>query len=394
MDKSMSKKKLLIVNNNMHIGGVQRALVNLLKSIHDRYEVTLLLFHPAGELMQEVPADVKVVPAKSAYRFLGMTREDVKDSRLKWLMRSGFAAVCRLLGRDVTVGLMALGQRKLRGYDAAVSYLHDAGDKAFYGGCNDFVLRHTDAPVKATFLHCDYLLCGANTPKNARKYARFDRIAACSEGCRDAFVQACPELADKTCVVRNCQDDDAIRRAAEAAPVQLPTERVNLLTVARMGREKGVTRLIHGLGKLQDVMYHCYIIGDGVERPEVERLIQHYGLQEQVSLLGEMANPYGYMKAADALVIPSVSEAAPMVIGEAACLGTPVVTTETTSAREMVEKEGFGWVCENSIEGITALLQRLLAEPGLLEAKACAMKANDFHHQAAVEQFSRLVDEA
>ena len=70
MDKSMSKKKLLIVNNNMHIGGVQRALVNLLKSIHDRYEVTLLLFHPVGELMQEVPADVKVVPVLTHNRIL------------------------------------------------------------------------------------------------------------------------------------------------------------------------------------------------------------------------------------------------------------------------------------------------------------------------------------
>ena len=41
-------KKILIVNNNMHIGGVQRALVNLLKCIHGRYEITLLLFHPEG----------------------------------------------------------------------------------------------------------------------------------------------------------------------------------------------------------------------------------------------------------------------------------------------------------------------------------------------------------
>ena len=54
------KKKLLIVNNNMHIGGVQRALVNLLGCIHDQYDVTLLLFHPAGVLMEEIPADVRV----------------------------------------------------------------------------------------------------------------------------------------------------------------------------------------------------------------------------------------------------------------------------------------------------------------------------------------------
>lgn len=38
-------KRVLIVNNNMHIGGVQKALVNLLHEIHGDYEVTLLLFY-------------------------------------------------------------------------------------------------------------------------------------------------------------------------------------------------------------------------------------------------------------------------------------------------------------------------------------------------------------
>jgi len=392
----MSKKKLLIVNNNMHIGGVQRALVNLLGCIHDRYEVTLALFHPAGELMADIPADVRVVPVRSGYRFLGMTREDLQGRRGLWLQRSFLAAVCRLLGRRAAVALMALGQRKLTGYDAAISYLHDAGEKAFYGGCNDFVLRHTDAPLKVAFLHCDYGLCGANTPENAAKYARFDRIAACSEGCRSAFVQACPALAEKTRVVRNCQNDAAIRQAAEAAPVELPGGRLNLLTVARMGREKGVTRLVEALAGVKDhpAAWHCYIIGDGVERPAVEALMDRHGLREQVTLLGEMANPYGYMQAADVLVIPSVSEAAPMVIGEAACLGTPVLTTETTSAREMVEKEGFGWVCENSIEGITAAVRRLLENPATLQATALAMKGGAKGNQAAVAQLDSLLEQA
>ena len=40
-------------------------------------------------------------------------------------------------------------------------------------------------------------------------------------------------------------------------------------------------------------------------------------LSENVTLLGEKENPYGYIKAADLLLIPSYSEAATMVIGEA-----------------------------------------------------------------------------
>ena len=37
-------KKLLIVNNNMQLGGVQKALISLLDEIKDQYNVTLFLF--------------------------------------------------------------------------------------------------------------------------------------------------------------------------------------------------------------------------------------------------------------------------------------------------------------------------------------------------------------
>lgn len=389
------KKQLLIVNNNMHIGGVQHALVNLLRCVHEQYDVTLALFHPAGDLMAEIPVDVKVLPVQSAYRFLGMTRTDARNDWRNRLGRSFYAAVCRLLGRDCAVSLMALGQKELTGYDAVISYLHDAGDRVFYGGCNDFVLRHVTAKKKYAFLHCDFLQSGANTPKNKARYARFCRIAACSEGCRKAFLAACPELADKTMVVQNCQDFAGILEKTKGQEISLPKDCFNLLTVARMGREKGIARAIQALAALRSIRmpYHYYVIGDGRERAEVERLIQQYGLQQRVTLLGEMANPYGYMKAADLLFIPSVSEAAPLVIGEAACLGLPILTTETTSAWDMVDAAGLGWVCENSVTGMTDELERLLQDVSVVAEKKAYIEQLQFANTQAATQFAQMIDE-
>lgn len=392
----MRKKKILIINNNMHIGGVQKALVNLLKSVHDKYDITLALFYPGGELLKEIPGDVRVISIGSAYRFLGMTKYDVQNRPLLKLTRSFFAAVSRLTGRDTAISLMALGQKKLTGYDVAISYLHDASDKAFYGGCNDFVLSHTDAPLRCTFLHCDYLNCGANTSANRRRYERFDLIAACSAGCRDAFVKALPDLANRTVVVQNCQDYEAIRGLAEIAPVQFPADRVNIVTVARLGREKGVPRAIEAFAKLGKTAqsYHYYIVGDGAERPVVEALIRQYGLEDKVTLLGEMVNPYGHMKAADLLLLPSVSEAAPMVIGEAACLGTPILSTWTTSAKDMVEKAGYGWVCENSVEGICTALRTLIGDQNELPKKSKDMAHLLMDNGCALSQFAALIGNA
>jgi len=379
-------KKLLIVNNNMHLGGVQKALVNLLACIHDRYEITLALFSPVGALLEQIPSDVEILPVRSAYRYLGMTGADTAGKPLQKLGRSFYAAITRLLGRDAAIGLMALGQKPLAGYDVAISFLHDAGDRVFYGGCNDFVLRHVQARRKLTFLHCDFSLVGGSTPANLQRYRAFDGIAACSEGCRERFVACAPQLDHKVTTVYNCHNFESIRQQAEQAAVSLPAGRVNILTVARLGKEKGVPRAIEALGQLQERNFHYYIVGDGVQRPQVTEAIARLGLQEQVTLVGELKNPYGYVKAADLLLIPSVSEAAPMVIGEAACLGTPVLTTETSSAKEMVEDTGFGWVCPNSVAGLTEGLRAFLQAP---EKRMPALPDN----RLALAQFARLLDQ-
>ena len=386
-------KKIIIVNNNMHIGGVQKALSSLLQNIREKYDVTLLLFCKCGQCLQELPPDVKVITANSPYEYLGMSGRDARTLPQK-LGRSFYAAITRVLGRKFAVSLMALGQKKLEGYDVAISYLHNGGDKVFYGGCNDFVLRHISAKKKITFLHCDYSLCGANTPDNAKQYAQFDQIAACSGGCADAFALENVTLAKKVKVVYNCHDFKNIRALAEEAPAQMPADRINIVTVARLGREKGVERalrVIAGLGTLKDKI-HYYIVGDGIGMPVLRRIIQEEKLDGCVSLCGARANPYGYMKAADLLLIPSYSEAAPLVIGEAACLGTPILSMETSSAREMIESTGYGWVCENNEEAMLEALKKLLQDPVVLYDKKNALLSKAFSNEMAVSQFAELVD--
>ena len=385
-------KKILIVNNNMHIGGVQKALVSLLWNVQDRYEVTLLLFYPGGECLKDIPPRVRVITAKSPYRYLGITKTD-DCGLLSRLCRSFYATLTRLMGRKYAVKLMSLGQKKLEGYDVAISYLHDGGEKVFYGGCNDFVLNHVSAQKKITFLHCDYMLCGANTSENAKRYAQFDRIAACSQGCAESFLQANPALREKVRVVYNCHRFSQIREAAEAAPVSLDSEKINIVTVARLGKEKGVERALRaiaGLGPLKEKL-HYYVIGDGIQKAELLRIMEEEGLSPCVTMCGMLSNPYGYIKAADLLLIPSYSEAAPLVIGEAASLGTAVLSTETSSAKEMLTDQGFGWVCENSESGITKALKELLTDPDRLTKLKNDLAQITVSNRVAAAQFAEIL---
>lgn len=81
-----------------------------------------------------------------------------------------------------------------------------------------------------------------------------------------------------------------------------------------------------------------------------------------------------------------------MVIHEAALLGTPILTTETSSAVEMVQDTGFGWVCPNTQEGITQGLRRLLDEPQMLQTQREALDGVTFDVTAAKRKFSELIN--
>lgn len=384
-------KKILIVNNNMHIGGVQKALVNLLWNIREQYDITLLLFSERGAYLADIPPQIRVITAQS-YEYLGMTRND--DLR-PWqkAVRGIYGAVTRIFGRKLAVSCMALGQKTLSGYDVAISYLHNSGEKVFYGGCNDFVLRHVQAGKKVAFLHGDYGKCGANTRENARQYAHFDVIAACSQGCADSFLQANPQLKEKVKVVSNCHRFDQIAKSADEAPVSLCRDKINIVTVARLGKEKGVERALRVLSRIGQCreQLHYYIVGDGIQKPLLQQILQEENLQDTVTLCGMLTNPYGYIRAADLLWIPSYSEAAPLVIGEAASLGTPVLSTETSSAREMVEDTGYGWVCENTQAAMEQAVTALLAQPDELRRKQQQLPPIALDNSRAVAEFANCV---
>ena len=81
-----------------------------------------------------------------------------------------------------------------------------------------------------------------------------------------------------------------------------------------------------------------------------------------------------------------------MVIHEAALLGTPILTTETSSAVEMVQDTGFGWVCPNTQEGITQGLRQLLDAPQMLWTQCEALDGAAFDVTEARRKFSELID--
>ena len=350
-----SRKKIIIVNNNMKIGGIQKALLNLLNEISSLYDVTLCLLNNAGEYSEKLPKGVKVVECNSLYKYFGMSQAESKQGICDFVCRTSLAVMMRFFGRKFTTRFISIFSKKIdTEYDCAISYMHDSSDHTFYGGCNDFVLSKINSKKKITFLHCDYENYGGNYKFNNEIYENFDVIAACSEGCRQSFLRVIPHLEHKTKTVINCHNFEEIIALSNEDAMIYDDKYVNAIVVARLGQEKGVDRAIRAVRFALDrnAKVKLHIVGNGMMMDELKRLSAELGVCENVVFYGAQTNPYRYMKNADFLFVPSYHEAAPLVIDEALCLGVPVLSTRTTSSEDMILHRYCGWVCENNQDGI------------------------------------------
>lgn len=389
-------KKIIIVNNNMKVGGVQKSLYNLLWSVSDQYDITLYLFSQTGEYINQLPPAVKIISCTSLFHYLGVSQDECSNLLVDKVSRGLLAILCKVLGRPFILSIMALSQPVLpEKYDVAISYLQNGNLHSFYGGVNEFVLQKISAMKKIAFLHCDYCNCGANNAPNNKLYYAFDRIAACSDGCRRAFIKAVPELNGKCATVRNFHRQELIKKMALENPVAYKAGRFHVVVVGRLAHEKAIDRAIkaaaYGIEKQLPISLH--IIGDGNMMKSLKELVASLKIQDVVHFHGEQHNPYRFMTNADLLLVTSYHEAAPMVIDEARIIGLPVLTVETTSSKEMVLERHCGWVCENSQEGINKRLAEILNHASFLEQMKTSLKDDVIDNIEAFKQFQAVIEE-
>ncbi len=388
-------KKIIIVNNNMKVGGVQKSLCNLLWELNERedYDITLVLFSPVGDYMDRLPPRVKCITTRSLFRYLGVSQGEMKG--IDVFKRGFLAAVCHLFGRPTAMKFILPSQKKLPDtYDYAIAFLHNGRKKTFFGGVQDFVLHRVNAKKKIAFLHDDYEKCGANHSVNNKMMAKFDMIAACSDGCRAVFEGAQPHLAHKSVTVRNCNNIEEICTLAEQDPIIYDSNYINVLCAARFSPRKGIDRAIEAASSMLEkgIPIKLHILGSGVMEADLKQMVAERNLGERVIFYGEQSNPYRFMKNADLFLLTSFHEAAPMVIDEAYILGVPILTTRTNSSDEMVTSRGCGWVCENDQQSLNKMLYEVLSGNSTLYDMKESLRNRVADNSLAMTQFFNVIN--
>ncbi|HOA29181.1 MAG TPA: glycosyltransferase [Candidatus Cloacimonadota bacterium] len=168
-------------------------------------------------------------------------------------------------------------------------------------------------------------------------YNHAHRVIAVSDSTANSLSQSGVSR-DKVSVIPNGINPELFRHSERAGLMR------RLLFVGNLVENKGVQILLQTLALLNDTDLYLSIVGDGVFRPELERLTSTLGLDDQVSFIGEVAPAKlaQLYRQHDALAHPSFIESFGLVVVEAMACGLPVLATRNGGSEHIVtEKTGI-----------------------------------------------------
>ena len=137
------------------------------------------------------------------------------------------------------------------------------------------------------------------------------------------------------------------------------------LSIGTIYIQKGYERLLRNHKKLlnEGFKHYVVIIGDGQDMKKINNMRLDLGVQDTVTLLGFVDNPYPYLKAADYFLISSFYESFPTVLFEALALKKRIITSEVPGVQEMLNNGKLGAIVENSESALYEGMKKALKEP-------------------------------
>lgn len=354
---SVLKKKLLFVNKNFAVGGVQTSLLNMLNCISDEYDIDLFVYSNRGLLKDKLPSNIKIIDSSWRVDCLGMSlAECLKYGSFKQKLFRIFATLWSVIfDNRVPLNIAFKHQKHLGHYDVAIAYHHEVRKRSVTSGFALFVSECVDADQKISWIHNDAKAKPMDEVFNARNYRKMDKIICVSNAVKDSFEYRHPEFSNKLFCCYNFLNIPQIQKLSEEdCYIERKDTSFICFSACRLTKVKAIPRAIESMASTfqnnKDIIW--LIAGDGPEKGCIEETISRNGLQNQIVLLGNQTNPYKYMKNSDMVLLLSYLEAAPMVYTEAKYFKIPVFTTNISSSNEMLNNGKYGIICENNENGI------------------------------------------
>lgn len=356
------KKKILIVNDLLIGGGVEKLMLDLTWAIHDKYELTIMTDCHEEGFDKLYPENVRYI----------WQRHDKtpKNSFVRAIYNKTIRKYNKRAFRKM------LENEK---YDIAI---------AIKEGWKMLDVHRIPAAQKLCWVHTDY---------NAYYYTKeiyktrehemeimkqFDKIVCVSNDIAKSIREVIGDPGNLIVKYNPIDIDNVIEKSREPVvdidswdeQLKNPQAKrpVRFVTVGRQNYQKSYLNLLEACHMLEREGYEFEMLVVGAQEPwgdETYRLscaMKRLGIKS-VNFLGGRKNPYKYMAIADWFLSSSIFEGYSLVSQEAAVLDIPMLLTDVSGVRELLGDSEYGIVMEPSVVGIYEGMKRVIENPQLHE---------------------------
>lgn len=138
--------------------------------------------------------------------------------------------------------------------------------------------------------------------------------------------------------------------------------------VGRLTPSKQVDHAIIAFSK-SNLRGRMVIVGEGKRRKKLEKLACKLNIQNRIDFIGWVDNSLDYIKQSKLLILPSLTEGYPLVIGESLINNTPVIAyncCEGVESQLYTNDMKRGLVALNNIKGLIESIEDLIIDPYII----------------------------
>ena len=166
----------------------------------------------------------------------------------------------------------------------------------------------------------------------------------------------------------------ATLRSVNPSDVEEVTRRFSLgedpliLFVGQMDWKKNILTVLEACAELkkQGTAFRLILAGQGIDMNAIRGKLAELNIQDRAQMLGHITDTSlldGLYSRAAVFAFPSLYDAAPMVVREAAVMGTPSVMVRGSTAAEIIRDGVNGYLCENDPKDLARVISGILADP-------------------------------
>ncbi len=397
-------KDVLIVINNMKIGGAQKSLLSFLQifvrsEYFQNYRIHLMVIDPDGNYMRQIPDGIVLVDAPRELRWMG-SKLSVSLIRKCFSWRAFFGEIGWIVRSFLNCFPKAWNtEQKLwhhwrkwipdleESYDFAISYMD--------GPPNYWLMDKVQGKKKTLWMHSEYQKQAYSSAYDLSYYSHCDTIVTISEKCRACIAEAFPSLGEKIVVLENMTDSAAVlEKSNEAAAIEFDDCKVmKILSVGRLNKQKGFDLAIDAAKQLceRGETFLWLVVGEGSEREVLQQQIDRNGLTDCFRLVGARDNPYVYIKTCDILVQPSRNEGKSIVLDEAKLLCKPIVATNYTTVNDSLEHGKSGWIVEMTPDALCEGIAHLIHDAELRQTLSHYLEVQFAGNEQQLERYIEVM---